>query len=276
MYLSEGIFDELGDFLKSKGILKTKWRGRDLKKGADGLNQMLGPMVSFKDDEMLRIVKILHKRDGDRVFEYAGWTNNEYSTDEYTFLDLAIVNNNPKSYRWLIDNVKNQYLMTQKLLNNPFSIMKKNKNWLKENGLELLEYLTINNTNSDASYKTLESILFKLYEDVAIDGNSWLTFNEQIDGILETKSEIVRDILTMFGNRFIRNDDLDYVKWFLQYYNFKDKESNIIKFAPKNGKINDYLNDDQEIVEYATSNAKKLGIRIEDWVPDEAKDIFLF
>lgn len=282
MILSEGLFDELGDYLKSLGILKTKWQGRNLRRGAEDLSQMIGPMFMFKDDEMLNIVKILHKRSGNEIFLNAGFTNTEHDTYEYTFLDLAIVNNNPKTLEWLLNNVKGLYIADAKTFKNRSSITTKNPQWLKDNGLKLIEYVIGNvNIKANKGYSNdTRKALDQLFDTVIskVNKTGWASFNDYIDGILESDNSDLATILMdhPWAKHFITADDMDFVNWLLKHTDWHWRNDELIRRCPKGGKIEDYLNDNPDIVEYVQNNIEKLGVNVEDWLTDTARDIFIF
>src|SRR5574344_1604932 len=106
MQIDEGLLDYIGNYLKEKGIINITWKDRNLsKRGAGGLNQLLSAITNFNDADMLEIVKILYKKDGNTIFLEAAFTNTKNHVYEYTFLDLNKKKKNFNTLSWLIDNI---------------------------------------------------------------------------------------------------------------------------------------------------------------------------
>lgn len=282
MELNEGIIDNIYDFLRSHGVMKTKWRSIEIGDGGVGdLSDVKQIMWRFDDEQMLRIVKVLKKKDGDGIFNYAGFTDSSKASGGFTFLDLAIANGNILTLDYILDNVNGLYVVAGVNLFTPARVDKLSRNgWIKGNGLKFINYLIKNASVSPADGFTNNNI--KAVTDflavICRRGTSWNMLNSHIEGITNTDNLEINNILinNRSLNRFVKNDDVEFATWVLKYSDYHWMDDALLKDSPPNGKVIDLLNNDPEITKYGYNNLKKLKISVENWLPDEAKDIFLF
>ncbi len=277
--LNEGIIDTIHDFLRSKGIMKTEWRGKEIKHGVADLSEINTILHRFRDDDLLRIVKVLKNRDGDEVFNYAGFYNAGGGTREFTFLDVAITNTNVKTLDWLINNVPDLYIAGEDTINGKRIEKLIATGWLQKNGNKFIKYLLRNASiqAADGFLNHSKKAVSDLLNVVVKKHRLWGGIDKYINGILKPENiEIHKVLIDCKIERFATQDSIDFTKWVLNLTDYHWKNDTLIKKAPRNGKVQDYLNDIPEINEYVFGNMKKLGLKVEDWLTDEAKDIFLF
>lgn len=274
--LDEGVFDEVRDYLTTKGILKLKHKQMVITKGASNLSQNID-ILDIKDEDLLHILKILKKRGDDSVFGDVGFLNTEYK--QFTFLDLAIINRSYNSLAWIIENPEGFYYANPESIKGFFQrTYTSYPGWIESKGHKFLSML-INTTQSanarEAAYIALYELLTLLFTGF-IKGIKLVVFDEAIPFILNDVQFVTIMQKLIYSHQLIKSDDPDiyhYLKSFgvIEFDNFL-----LFRQSIKDGEIRKAIIADEsnfEIIQQAVETCK---LDIVEWVSDEVKDVFLF